>query len=70
VVTWLTALLADPPQDELPADEVVPDLFQRVPLGVEEDRQRFVAAIPGAARAGNSIRCLMRRTAIVGRPFQ
>jgi len=37
VVAGLAALLADPVHDELPADEVVSDLFRRVPLGVKED---------------------------------
>jgi hypothetical protein len=52
-MTRFTALLADPPQHELAADEVVPDLFRRVPFGVEKDRQSLVTAIPGAVRAGD-----------------
>lgn len=53
VMAGLTALLADPTQDELAADEVVADLFGRVTFGIEKDRQRLVTAIPCAVGAGN-----------------
>ena len=39
MMTELTALLADPAQHELAADEVVPDLFWCVPFGVQEECQ-------------------------------
>jgi hypothetical protein len=55
VMAGLTALLADPAQDELAADEVVADLFGSVAFGVEKDRQReglctYVGAYVGAAK--------------------
>jgi len=53
LVTGLAAVVADPAQDELAADEVVADLFWRVLLGVEEDRQGLVVAVPGAVGAGD-----------------
>lgn len=53
MVIGLVALLVDPTQDELAADEVVPNLFWRVLFGVEEGRQRLVTVVPCALCAGN-----------------
>jgi hypothetical protein len=53
VVTGLPALLANPGQDELAADEMVPNLFRRVAFGIEEGRQRLITAVPCAIRPGD-----------------
>ena len=52
-VRRFATLAAHPVQDQLPAEEVVPDLFGREPFRLQHFGQRRVPAVPRRQRTGD-----------------